>query len=57
MPTVEEAGPSRAGGTDHEYLHIHEQIGLHTVVPFKQALMELVTVLYATHCSTVRINS
>ena len=38
--TGEEAEQSRAGCTDHEYSCIHEPIGQHTVVPFKQALVE-----------------
>ena len=40
MATAEEAGPSRAGGTDHEYSCIHELIGPHTVVPFKRLLVQ-----------------
>ena len=36
--TAEEAGPRRAGGTEHEYSCIHEPVGLRTVVLFKQRL-------------------
>ena len=41
MATAEQVTrvPSRAGGTDHEYSCIHEQIGPHTVVPFKRTLI------------------
>ena len=41
MPTAEEAGPSRADGTDHEYSCIHQPIVPHTVVPFKQMLIHV----------------
>ena len=40
MPTAEEAGPSRADGTDHEYSCMHEPIVPHTVVPFKRTLLK-----------------
>ena len=40
MATAEEARPGRAGGTDHEYSSIQEPVGPHTVVPFKQRLLE-----------------
>ena len=39
MATAEEVGPSRAGSTDHEYSWIHEPVGPHIVVPFKQRLV------------------
>ena len=41
MATAEEAEPSRAGGTDHEYSCIHEPVCPRTVVPFKQRLFDL----------------
>ena len=40
MATAEEAGPSRAGGRDHECSRIHEPVGPHTVAPFKQRLLQ-----------------
>ena len=36
---TDEAGTRKAGGTDREYSSIHEPVGPHTVVPFKQALL------------------